>query len=113
MGVDDQWCRGAGTHLADETKQELARIQVGGGDQRGLPRFMSIIRRSASQSSTGCWSECRVCAHDPRRVDPSPPGLAQSDTLFGPWYAPLRATRRHDVRPRGALGHHSALPRMA
>ena len=30
------------------------------------------------------WQECRVCARDTRRVDPSPPGLAQGDSLLCP-----------------------------
>jgi hypothetical protein len=44
-----------------------------------LRRLFSVINLSDSAGT-----ECRVCALDPRRVAPSPPGLAQGDHRFGP-----------------------------
>ncbi|WP_209262627.1 hypothetical protein, partial [Thiorhodococcus minor] len=55
--------------------------------------------------------ECRVCARDTRRVDPSPTGLAQGDNLLSPGRpAPGRCSASSGAV--GALGLRTTLRRM-
>jgi hypothetical protein len=51
-------------------------------------------------------------------VNPSGGSCRRTDSLLGddlvlPRFAPLRAARRHDVRPPGAVGLRASLRRMA
>jgi hypothetical protein len=57
--------------------------------------------------------ECRVCARDTRRVDPSPPGLAQGDNLLCPGSPRSGPALRHKQRPQAALGLRTDPTRMA
>ena len=57
--------------------------------------------------------ECRVCARDTRRVDPSPPGLAQGDNLVCPGSPRSGSALRHKQRPQAALGLRTNPARMA
>jgi hypothetical protein len=59
------------------------------------------------------FQECRVCARDTRRVDPSPPGLAQGDNRWCPGSPRSGSALRHKQRLQAALGLRTNPARMA
>jgi hypothetical protein len=77
--------------------------------------FYTAAARVWTMAETGACEakECRVCTRETRRVDPSPPGLAQGDNLLCPGAPRSAPALRHKQRPTGALGLRTAATRMA
>ena len=73
----------------------------------------AAVTRVDQPGGIAAREESRVCARDTRRVDPSPPGLAQGDNLVCPGSPRSGSALRHKQRPQAALGLRTNPARMA
>ncbi len=93
-----------------------ARFVVESVDRLDLSQLVAAYAGTGSRPITRrCWwraGESRVARESVRGSCGRTDSLL-GDDLFRPRFAPLRATLRHDVRPKGAVGLRTARRRMA